>query len=724
MTKRIIRGLCVLLILAPAVSRAESFKIPDLGKSSMSIPWSDFKELLERLQEAEKPTPEKPPPKPPADYSLTSAQYQGKLEEGAVAFTATIKLTALVDDKWLKVAVLPEGLALSEIKVDGEPALIKTENGWHRVMIMGAGDRVVTCRFYVSYSNQLGPRTVSFSMPRAPVTALDFTIGEPDLEIKAEPASLNRMSWADGASSLSAVLPATGNVRISWFRKIEVAEAELRVNAEIETLVSLGERLCKVDTVINYEILHQGVTELKLGLPENVTVVDVSGTGLADWRTERGDDRQVLTASLSYEAKGRYALFVSYETTLPDATAEVEVPKIEALDVNRVVGNIGVAARTNIEVEVKQTEKLASIDVAQLPIGIASRSAAALIHAFKHVGAEWKLVLQTTKHQDVAMLTCASEKLFLHSFLSEEGELLTRAVWSVRNNQEQFMRVTLPKDARVLSTFSSDRPIKPAWDGKRLLLPLQKTVGASGKALSFTVEVTYLVELDQLTKQGGNMKLEAPKSDVMTEAMEWRLYLPPDYRYKIEKSSFATMAAKTSLPTSKYMEQQSGTRQRGDDARAIVGKNGKQVQVFNDENRRTEYDLNNGIDNVNKDNEQVLANDPFYKEGSKKNYLAFLTAGQQGGSDDAMGAPVKAVLPVSFAVPESELWLEFTKSIIKSGEANEIEFKYKKPWLPKRRLPWTKIVIISLAIALVVVLLVRRRRRKKREAEARTEGAS
>ena len=85
--------------------------------------------------------------------------------------------------------------------------------------------------------------TASLTVPETPVTTLSFFIPEPGLSIEAKPSNLNRVSSDEKGSRLEAVLPPTDRVTISWSKKVEIEEAELRMNAEVESLVSLGERL-------------------------------------------------------------------------------------------------------------------------------------------------------------------------------------------------------------------------------------------------------------------------------------------------------------------------------------------------------------------------------------------------------------------------------------------------------------------------------------------------
>lgn len=674
-----LRSLTVLLALAlvmPLSVMAEKSAIPDLRESHLKIPWSDFKKILEKLQEVE---PELEPqveeePKPPVPFVITSADYKGEMKDGAAGFDFVIKFTVLEKEEWLVVPVLPPDLAIQDLKLDQGPALVMTVDGWHRIALHSPGAHTLTGRFFVKPQNRRGPRSVTFPIPRTPVTNLSFTVPEPGLSIEADPANLNRMIDEEKVSRLVAVLPPTDRVTLSWSKKIETEEAELRMNADVESLVSLGERLCRVETRVRYEILHRGVTKFQLRLPQDAAVVDVTGQGMANWKVKKKGDKQIVTVSLNYEAKDSYYLNLTYETGLPDATAEALVPQLEVLGVSREVGHLGVAARTNIELEVNSLKNLGSVDVSKLPGGIINRSSAPLIFAFKYIGHPWELKLQATKHQEVEILTCTVDHAALHSFLTKDGELITRAVYTIRNNREQFIRIKLPDGARVFNTFRGAVPVQPASDKEgRILIPLEKSTGGSGQAKSFTIEITYLIEKSKLSKYRGTLNFKTPETDIMTNEMEWVMYLPREYKYKVKIKETD-------------MEVRQGKSQ------SFLNALGKSLSSLESRAKN-----NLAMKDQRVPMSQVAMNVQFNQKLDQ-------------------GAFVRGSLPVRFAVPQTGSMLSFHKTIVQEKESNSITLTYKKILkLPRGAKHGGHLVIVVLVVSVLIWLLVRHRRKRKYE---------
>ncbi len=707
------------LMIAPVLSAGASPpKIPDLEGSQMKIPWSDFKKILEMIQPEEKKPEEVKEPVPPAPFVLTSARYEGRLEADAAVFDASIEFTVLDKKQWLEIPVLNESLAVEEVKLDGEPVLIEIKNGWHGVLIQSPGKHTLKARFYVPFGNARGPRSLSLSVARTPVTTLSFKVDEPGLDIKASPANVNKVTSDEKSSSLESVIVGADRISISWSKKVETEGARLRLNAEVESLVSIGERLCQLESVIKYEILHKGVTGFRFSLPKDVSVVDVTGVGVADWKSSEEGDKQVVEVGLNFEAKGGYHLRVLYETALPDATAKVEVPELTVLDVNREIGYLGVVALTNIELDIGETSELASTDVSMLPGGMPARSATPLLYGFKYIDHPWSLAIQSIKHQNVDLLTSTVDEANLTSLLTKDGELVTRARYTIRNNRRQFMRMKLPQGSRVFSTFRDGRPVQPARDKEgNLLIPLEKSSGETGEARSFTLEVTYLEELSKKMDKKGKVKLNAPEIDLLANSISWSLFTPRDYKYEVDET------------TLEYLEEPEGEQTiikpvlpdtgrsdfEGDKYRADHKKNygpikaatsGKQTYSTTDNEAKGDGD--GWVRLVNVDSDEYMQNAFVFTSGSDSwNQDDLVMLVQTNVSQFQSEDQVQATLPVRFIVPQVGVLLKFNKTIIQENESNSIEISYKKKTETLKK-AWKKIepIIPHLTILFWVILPV------------------
>src|ERR1700741_4946674 len=123
--------------------------------------------------------------------------------------------------------------------------------------------------------------------------------------------------------------------------------------------------------------------------------------------------------------------------------------------------------------------------------------------------------------------------------MSKEGKTLVQARYAVRNNQRNFVKISLPPGAVVWSAALSGKPGRPgqASDGS-LLLPLEKARGGE-EAPAFVVEVLYMIR-GTAWEDKGKAHLALPALDLPVSRTGLLLYYPPLFRITAETGSFRT----------------------------------------------------------------------------------------------------------------------------------------------------------------------------------------
>jgi hypothetical protein len=109
--------------------------------------------------------------------------------------------------------------------------------------------------------------------------------------------------------------------------------------------------------------------------------------------------------------------------------------------------------------------------------------------------------------------------------------------YAVRNNQRNFVKVTLPAGATLWSAALSGRPVRPgsAPDGG-LLLPLAKT-RAGDDTPEFVLEFVYLLPGTSWAEKG-RVKLALPTLDLPVSRTGLQVFYPPQFRLAPESGSF------------------------------------------------------------------------------------------------------------------------------------------------------------------------------------------
>jgi len=130
--------------------------------------------------------------------------------------------------------------------------------------------------------------------------------------------------------------------------------------------------------------------------------------------------------------------------------------------------------------------------------------------------------------------------------VSREGKSLVQAQYAIRNNQKNFLKITLPSGAAIWSASVSGKPVRPgeSKDGS-LLLPLEKS-RAGEEAPAFVLEVFYLVRQPAWTDKG-KAQLALPAVDLPISRTGLLLYHPPLFKLAPEAGAFRVEAYESPL---------------------------------------------------------------------------------------------------------------------------------------------------------------------------------
>jgi hypothetical protein len=161
--------------------------------------------------------------------------------------------------------------------------------------------------------------------------------------------------------------------------------------------------------------------------------------------------------------------------------------------------------------------------------------------------------------------------------MSADGKELVQARYAVRNNQRNFVKVTLPAGATVWSVTLAGRPVRPGQspDGS-LLLPLEKSRGGDD-APAFAVEILYLTKAAAWNEKGQE-KVTLPALDLPISRTGLLLYYPPLFKVSAEPGTFRTQEYVT--PVSAVLEPASSGVVNGVVAPAASPKQSDRLEQF------------------------------------------------------------------------------------------------------------------------------------------------
>ena len=306
-----------------------------------------------------------------------------------------------------------------------------------------------------------------------------------------------------------------------------------RFDAEVDTLISLGEVTMKGSASVEIDVKSGRIMELELTLPAGVNLLSLSGPSVRQHKVEPpaddSDEAQRIAVEFTQEMEGQFRLEVAYERILPVAEAEIEVPTLGVVGAEVEQGRIAVEALSAVEVRPAVVDRLTSLDAAELPQQLILRTTNPILHAYKYVSPPHRLALAVDRHEMVAVHEAAIDQARYLTLFTRDGLSVTTARYTVRNSRRQFLRVKLPPGSEIWSAFVDGRPEKPARtfseDGEawHLIKIIHSTEG-------FPVEIVFETPASAI-KGLGTVSGLLPRPEILVTRTQWDVFVPDGVEY-------------------------------------------------------------------------------------------------------------------------------------------------------------------------------------------------
>ena len=358
--------------------------------------------------------------------------------------------------------------------------------------------------------------------------------------VSVEPGVALKTAAFDGLTEIPAALPGVNDASISgsslaykfiatapqtspsWSLSVDTETVESWVRAEFVNTLTLSDTLINGRAVARFDIQNAPVRELRLRIPETFKNVEISGSNIR----RRDHEGEIWKVEFQSKIRGAHTLTVTWEEPRASKTNLLELRGITADNVERDTGVLAVAARPPLQVTEKAAEDLKPVDLRDLP-DWAGRADEATVLAYRYVRPGYKLQVEAVRFAEAEVLQTLVETLNLSTVVADDGQLMTQMSLSVRNQGRQHLEIALPAGATVWSAFVAGRPVRPSFNGGKLLIPLEHSVGDDS---AIPVDLVY-VDTSLFPHKKGVVELVSPKLDAPLKSTRWELFLPPDYIY-------------------------------------------------------------------------------------------------------------------------------------------------------------------------------------------------
>ena len=480
------------------------------------------------------------PEPPPMDATLTRVDYElhvaGDLAAGRASLTVDV-----LKDGWVRVPV-PAGLLVREARLDGKPvALVPgAKGGTHlSALLSHAGRFELLLDIDVPLGSSAGEQSISLPSTESGVTRASVVVARQGIDLKISGGLLSGESETSAETRWLAYARGNEALTFTWRKKTEDHHVELplRLRGSLTQLTSLGEDSTSVYAEANFEVVQGAAREVRIQLPEKVTINQVSGAMVADWEIKNGELAVTFLEPVEHSAR----FVINGETRLP-RDGIIDIPLLRLLNTERDTGGVAVEILGAGEIKDQKAQGLEDADATDLGEMVANRQSPALV-AFRarsgEAGATRSLSVNVARYDQQAVLLANIEEARYQVLMSADGKELVEARYAVRNNQRNFVKVTLPSGATVWSVSLAGRPVRPGQspDGS-LLLPLEKSRGGD-EAPAFAIEILYLTKAAAWNDKG-HEKVSLPALDLPISRTGLLLYYPPLFRVSAEPGTFHT----------------------------------------------------------------------------------------------------------------------------------------------------------------------------------------
>ncbi|HEV2436366.1 MAG TPA: LamG-like jellyroll fold domain-containing protein [Verrucomicrobiae bacterium] len=336
-----------------------------------------------------------------------------------------------------------------------------------------------------------------------------------------------------------------------WQLAIASEKLAARVVADVFNLVTIGDGVVGGSATIRYSLANQGVQEFKVRVPAQFKNVEFTGPNIRrkessretrdegrgpndalDTRHSTLDTNDVVwTIGLQDKVWGGYTLVVTYDYPFDSSKGDASLPVggIHTVDAERETGSIAVTTAASLQLNPRTvSDTLRRVDETELSAADRSFITRAVVLAWQYTGSQYDLALDVRRYATEPVLEAVADRTQIASVLTESGEMLTQASFMVKNNEKQFQRFQLPRDATLWSCYVNGQPAKPERDGGWVLVPLPRDVD---RDQAFAVDIVYAQTNGALASHWSKtLELDAPRTDVPNTYAEWQLLAPPSFR--------------------------------------------------------------------------------------------------------------------------------------------------------------------------------------------------
>ena len=325
--------------------------------------------------------------------------------------------------------VIPAGCVLTHFDLGSRYLRLQSGPDGYLLNVIRKGDYDVHLRYRTPVGEKEGTWSVDVPVLENMRNRVRLTLPEPGLEIRAESAVLFRTEETEKTTEGSAVFGPVKSAAFTWRPRVRKTMLEKAVFfCEVNSHALLRPGLVELSNLIRYQVAQGEIRELKLRIPEGVSVTAVTAEGLATWSFD--PEQRLLEAILEKPVTGDFSVTVMTQRACEGIPYDVVLGVPEVLGASRQRGAVALAAPDTVQVRVENAEGLHPMNIEDFSAVAtntrpsADRSAVTIRKAFRYHQAEavsvavhTERVLPEIRVVETASLSIGDERIVLSSRL-------------------------------------------------------------------------------------------------------------------------------------------------------------------------------------------------------------------------------------------------------------------------------------------------------------------
>ncbi len=502
----------------------------EMEKTTISIPWSDFRTVLKELHQDT--IKEVAVPQVPATYVISDAEYRGKQSgENEFTFNAELEVTVLQKDQWIEIE-LGRGVALYPgITLDGKPAQVgMKKNGTTFLMIRGKGIHTLSYAFMVTRAEASGQSSLSFPLPGQAVARLSLQLDGEEYQVYANERALLPTKIKNGGYQYNGGLGTSKRTYIRWRQELSRGNGqEALVSGKLNTIYSIGMGVVNMQSQINLSVLHREIRKFSFTVPKELDIIDLTGQAVATWEAKDSADSRIVTAYLKYSLTDGAPFLLNAEMVYPDSLKKISLPEITLNGTSRQEGTIGVGVLSNVELTLDQfSNNVVQRDKRELPAWFSDQGD--VLFVYQHLSGGYNISMKLKHHDNLPVLDALVRRATIQSVIREDGKMITRYDMEVHNRGEQFIRCNWDDKWQLWSVYCNNQPARPAYDSLtgQLLVPLEKS---SDQTAITNVRIVYLSS-ESPFEFWGKQRITYPIVNMPMQEITGSVYVPEQLKQR------------------------------------------------------------------------------------------------------------------------------------------------------------------------------------------------